>query len=159
MSQTIHCRACNADTEAESIADLIRAHTDDTGRFACARCGGTDTFMQQTRHPRLEGRGERWIRGIVPIETKNPEPTYLPFVFLTADAADGDVTGIEFKYYRSGRTADGGRPRERRPGGGPALTQGQLLSLVQQLVAIGVVSAADWHEFGRAVPGARVAHR
>lgn len=148
MRHTIHCRICDADTAAENILDLINAHTDGTGRFPCSYCGGTDTYIHKTRHAEDGGRGrERWIKGVMPIATTTADPAHAPFVFLTADRPDGDVTGIEFKYFNGGR-GEPERSRDgRAPGGGPVLAPAQLLSLVGRLVRSGVVSPTDWRAF------------
>lgn len=159
MSQTIQCRTCKAETTAESIADLISAHTNAMGRFPCGDCGGADTFIHRDKHPEWKGRAERWIRGIVPIETKTADAGHSPFVFLTADAADGDVTGIEFKYYWTARPNGRGRKPGGRTDGGAALTQAQLLSLVKRLARIGIVSTKDWRGFLRDLEGAPVSTR
>lgn len=132
MTQTIHCRACQTDTEAANIAELIGEHTDEVGRFRCEACGATETFVERPS-------AERWIRGVLPIATKTADAGHSPFVFLTADRADGDVTGIEFKYYR--------HPNAPKAAGGPVLTQAQLLALVGQLARSGVVSAPEWRGF------------
>ena len=149
MSQNIHCQSCNADTVARNVADLIDGHTNDQGRFCCARCGGTETVLR--RHPRhgSDGGSDSWVKGAVPIETKFADAAYAPFVFLTAEAPDGEVTGIAFKYYRT-TPSNGGRAKKgRRPDGGPVLAQSQLLSLVGRLATIGVVSSRDWRELIR----------
>lgn len=148
MPQTIHCQRCNADSVARDMADLIGRHTNEKGRFCCARCGGTNTFLRAPRRPGGESRTATWIKGVVPIDTKTADAAYAPFVFLTAEAPDGAVTGIAFRYYRTGPSnGDGGR--RRRPDGGPVLAQSHLLSLVGRLAKIGVVSSRDWQEFVR----------
>lgn len=149
MSHNIHCQGCNADTVARSVSDLIDGHTNDQGRFCCARCGGTDTVLHAHRRPGSEGGNDTWIKGVVPIDTKFADAAYAPFVFLTAEAPDGEVTGIAFKYYRNTPSNGGKVKRGRRPDGGPVLAQSQLLSLVGRLATIGVVSSRDWRELIR----------
>jgi len=146
MSQTIHCRSCEADSVARGVADLIDRHTNGKGRFSCARCGGTDTYLRVSRRR----RGESWIRGIVPFESRAQDSAYAPFVFLTAPAEDGEIDGVVFKYYWKTPSNGNGRKRASRPEGGPAMDQGQLLSLVRKLVKINVVSSQDWREMLRA---------
>ncbi len=148
MSQTIHCQSCNADSATRGIADLIGSHTNEKGRFCCARCGGTDTFLHVRRRRGADG-GETWIKGIVPIDTTTADAAYAPFVFLTAEAPDGEVTGIAFKYYWNTPSNGSKAKRGHRPGGGPAMAQSQLLSLVGRLAKMGVVSSHDWREFVR----------
>ena len=149
MSQDIHCQSCNVDTQAPNVAELIESHTDNQGRFCCATCGGTDTFLNARRRPRSGGGNRTWIKGIVPIDTKFADAACVPFIFLTADAADGNITGIAFKYYRTAASNGGRAALRRRPDGGPVLAQLQLLSLVARLVSIGVVSNSDWRELLR----------
>jgi hypothetical protein len=147
MSQTIHCTSCNTDSVARGVKDLIEHHTNEHGRFCCARCGGTETYLDVAR-----GRGPRhavdtWFRGIVPIETKTRDAAYAPFVFLLADEPDGEISGIAFKYYRPTATNGGRAKGGNGAGRGPALTQSQVLALVARLAKIGVVSRKDWRAF------------
>lgn len=142
MSQIVHCRSCEADSVAHGVADLIDRHTNEKGRFCCARCGGTDTYLRLSRRH----RGDTWIKGIVPFEARAGDPAYAPFVFLTAPEEDGEVDGLVFKYYWTKPSNGNGRKRAPRPEGGPVLTQAQLLSLVQRLVKIEVVSNRDWRD-------------
>lgn len=159
MSQTIHCQTCGTETEAENIADLINSHTDDVGRFPCGHCRGTETSIELSRSPRRRGAPARWVRGIVPLETKTADVAYMPFVFLTADVPEGDVTGIEFRYYRNARTHGSHRNGDGKPNGGPVLGQTQLLALVGRLAKIGVVSVKDWRALVRDVDGSLVAEK
>lgn len=145
MSQTIHCRSCEADSVARGVADLIDRHTNEKGRFSCSRCGGTDTFLRVGRRR----KGDTWIKGIVPFDAKPRDTAYAPFIFLTAPAEDGEIDGLVFKYYWTTPTNGNGRKRATRADGGPVLTQAQLLSLVQRLVKINVVSNRDWREMLR----------
>lgn len=156
MTRTIQCRRCDARTEAANMADLLQAHTDDTGRFPCGECGTTDTYLRQ-RDPQAGRAVARWIRGALSIETRSGDPTVRPFVFLTADGPGGDVNGIEFKYYRSSRPA-GRTPRQRgRPAGGPVLAPAQVLALAGRLAQIGIVSRDDWQALTRSAPRSRKA--
>ncbi len=152
MSQTIHCISCDADSVARGVTDLIDHHTNEHGRFCCAHCGGTDTFLRLQRRPR--DTSQMWFRGIVPIGTITSDATYAPFVFLAADEPDGDITGIAFRYYRPDRLKGKKlNTRRQKPGGGPLMTQSQILSLVARLARIGVVSKQDWGEFVQAGAG------
>lgn len=153
MSQTIYCQTCSTETEAANIADLIGTHTDEAGRFRCASCSGTDTFIELSRSPRRRAAPARWVRGIVPIDTKTSDLAYTPFVFLTADVPEGDVTGIEFRYYRNAHTRGPQGNGGRKPNGGPVLGQTQLLALVGRLAKIGVVAVEDWRALVRDVDG------
>jgi hypothetical protein len=132
------------------VADLIDGHTDNRGRFCCSRCGGTETVLAAPRRPGSDAEGDEWIKGVVPIDTKFADAAYAPFVFLTAEAPDGDVTGIAFRYYRTRRSNGGKAKRGRRPNGGPVLAQSHLLALVGRLAAIGVVSPRHWQDLIRA---------
>ncbi|MGH8620973.1 MAG: hypothetical protein ACRET3_02450 [Burkholderiales bacterium] len=156
MLLTIHCRTCGRDTAARGIVDLIDAHTNDRGRFPCTHCAGTDTFIHQKTDGDRARAGERWIKGLLRIATKTRSAGYAPFVFLTAEAADGDVTGIEFKYYRRSGAGRGTprRERSRRRGAGPVLAQNQLLSLVGRLFTIGVMAHEDLRGFATALDAA-----
>ncbi len=149
MSQTIHCQSCKADSVARGMADLIGRHTNEKGRFCCARCGGTDTFLDVEHRPKAGPGSETWFKGIIPIDTKTRDAAYAPFVFLTAEAPDGEVTGIAFKYYRSAPSNGDKAKRRRRTEGGPVMAPTQLLSLLGRLAKIGVVSNHDWREFIR----------
>ncbi|HXV86890.1 MAG TPA: hypothetical protein VD793_09335 [Gemmatimonadales bacterium] len=144
MTQSIHCGSCNADTLARNVADLIDGHTNDQGRFCCGRCGGTDTALRRPKGYGSDGASDSWIRGALPISTKFPDAACAPFVFLTAESPDGDVTGIAFKYYRNTPSKAARGKGSRRPDGGPVLAQSQLLSLVGRLATIGVISSGDW---------------
>jgi hypothetical protein len=148
MALTIHCESCSAESVARGVADLIDRHTNEQGRFCCARCGGTDTYLDVPRRAAARRTSDIWFRGIVPIDAKTRDATYAPFVFLTADESDGEISGIAFKYYRpepsngkKGKRGNGGG------GGGPIMSQSQILSLVSRLVRIGVVSRTDWSAF------------
>jgi len=145
MSLTIHCQSCEAESVARGVADLIDRHTNEKGRFCCARCGGTDTYLRVPRRQRSNG----WIKGIVPFDATSQDADYAPFVFLTAPAADGEIDGLVFKYYWTTRSNGNRRKRASRPEGGPVLAQAQLLSLVRELVKINVVSSHDWRELLR----------
>jgi hypothetical protein len=146
MSQTIHCRSCETDSVARGVADLIDRHTNEMGRFCCARCGGTDTYLKAPRRH----RGAAWIKGIVPFDAKARDRGYAPFVFLTAPAEDGDINGLVFKYYWTTPSNGNGRKRNAGPDGGPVMDPAQLVSLVRRLVRINVVSRHDWRELLRA---------
>ncbi len=156
MAKSIYCQRCETLTETPNMADLIQVHTDDAGRFLCSRCGTTDTFLQQ-RDNAARRSAPRWIRGALAIETRAGDPTLRPFVFLTADGPDGRVSGIEFKYYRSNRTADRTARQRARPHGGPVLAPAQLLALAARLARIGVVSADDWRTLTATTAGPRPA--
>ena len=97
MSQTIHCRSCDADTVAANVADLISAHTNEVGRFACSQCGEADTFLKPNARQRRNGGTERWIKSAIPIETKTAGTAHATYVILTADVHDGEVSGMDFK--------------------------------------------------------------
>lgn len=151
MTQTIQCQSCEARTVAETIADLINTHTNAAGRFPCAQCGATDTFLRPRGGRSKRSGAARWVRGVLPIETRSADAAVRPFVFLTADGPDGEVTGIEFKYYRSVRLS--GRPAKSKAAveGGPVLAPAQLLALAGRLAKIGVVSPDDWRALTKTV--------
>lgn len=137
MSLTIRCLKCDTKTGVATVLELLQEHTNGMGRFTCAQCDGTDTVLQPPRRQQ-SGSAQRWIRGILEIATPKPQVD-APFVFLSADAPDGDVTGIEFKYYRVPGSARDDAPH---PNGGLVLGPDQVLALAKDLARIGVVPPA-----------------
>jgi hypothetical protein len=134
MAYDIKCRACGANTRAKNVVDLFDHHTNAQGRFICAKCGETDTFIHMKSGPLQENRDdtyERWNKGVVRIHY--PEnPIYCPYVFLTADNEAGPITGLNFCYYKDTRSLPGGKIKHGHgPGGGPALDVDDLFLILR----------------------------
>jgi hypothetical protein len=78
---------------AGNIVDLLKEQTNQMGKFVCSGCGKTDTFIY--RESRLQEEGEtweRWIKAVLTIDSG--VDTYFPYIFLTADSEDGELTGL-----------------------------------------------------------------
>lgn len=148
MTYQIQCRRCRTDTWAGNIADLIALHTDDRGRLVCAMCGASECYIH-----RISGVGEKefdepwngYIKGVIQVAGRTG--TYTPYVFLTADTADGEITEIRFSYYRdpgpNGQVKGGPGP-----GGAPALTQTEFFKLLDRLRAFGIIKPSDVEVLG-----------
>ena len=139
MAYQIRCLMCETDTWAGNIAELIDAHTSICGRLICAQCGGTETYVQQItglweREPDTAWNG--YIRGVIRIASN--AAAYVPYVFLTAEAADGEVSEIRFSYYKDTRP-DGRLTDGLGPGKAPGLTCDELRQLLVKLGAFGVL--------------------
>lgn len=147
MGYDIQCRECKTTTWAGNIVDLLTNHTDPGGRFVCAQCQGTDTFIY--RESKLQEEGEvwhRWIKGVICVYTGIP--TYSPYIFLTADAEDGPITGLHFHYYKDTRSHKNGRLKHGHgPGGPPVLGTTDLFPIIEHLVSAGVLSRAEIKAF------------
>ena len=47
MAYRIQCLRCGKDTWAENLVDLIESYIDPRGQMTCARCNGTEAYVQQ----------------------------------------------------------------------------------------------------------------
>lgn len=140
MSYDIECRSCRRHTWARNIVDLFKQHTNEDGRFVCAHCHGTDTFIY--RESTLQEKGEtweRWIKGVIQIDSGIE--TYSPYIFLTAGAEDAVPTGLHFHYYKDTRANPGGRLKHGHgPGEPPVLDAEDMFAIIEQLVRRGVLA-------------------
>ncbi len=131
MAYRIQCLKCETDTWARDIIDLIQAHTDDRGRLVCAGCSAPGGYIHW-----IAGLWDGYIKAVLRLTPKSP--MYTLYVFLTADSADGEVSGVRFSYYKDlglgGRRTDG--PSS---GGAPALTLTDVVQLLKQLGALGLL--------------------
>jgi hypothetical protein len=139
MAFRIQCLKCDTDTWAGNIVDLIDTHTDARGRFVCARCGETETYVAQITGRWEQEPGVAWercLKGVIRVTADSP--SFTPYVFLTADAPEGEVSDLRLSYYREigpkGRRVDGPGP-----GSAPALTLDELRQLLVKLGAFGVL--------------------
>lgn len=136
MAYRIQCLKCETDTWAGNIVDLIQSHTDDCGRLVCAGCSAPGGYIHW-----ITGLWDGYIKGVLRVTTK--PPMYTPYVFLTADSADGEVSGIRFSYYKdpglNGRRTDGPGPA-----GAPALAPAQVVQLLEKLAAFGVIKLREF---------------
>ncbi len=152
MAYDIKCRACGTITWANDIVDLFTHHANAQGRFICSKCGGTDTFIYRISKL-LEGPDEtweRWIKGAIRIDSGIP--TYSPYIFLTADAEDGPITGLHFNYYKDTRSQTGGKLKHGHgPGGAPVLGISDIFAILRHLVTSGIVSKEQVLEFANTV--------
>ncbi|MBM3335310.1 hypothetical protein FJY63_11670, partial [Candidatus Sumerlaeota bacterium] len=141
MGYDIQCRTCKSITWARNIVDLVKAHTNQEGRFVCASCRNTDTFIY--RESRLQEEGEtwkRWVKGVITIVSD--VETYTSYIFLTADAEDSPPTGLHFHYYKDTRSKPNGRLKHGHgPGGPPVLQNEDLFTIIRQLVSMNVIAA------------------
>jgi hypothetical protein len=148
MAYDVKCRACGTHTWAGNVVDLFADHTDQSGRFVCSRCSGTDTFIYRISDLQ-EGpdeKWERWIKGVIRIDSGIP--TYSPYVFLTAEAEDGPITGLHFHYYKDTRSQPGGRLKHGHgPGGPPVLGIDDLFRILEHLVDNGIVPKERVRDF------------
>ena len=143
MAYQIECQECGKDTWAGNVVELLDAHTDGCGRLVCAACGAPSGYIHQItglweKEPEVAWDG--YIKGVLRIATDSP--TYVPYVFLTADSVTGEVSGLRFSYYRdpgpNGRRTDGPGP-----GSAPRLAPGELTQLFEKLGACGVINGRD----------------
>lgn len=133
-------------TWAANIVDLFHEHTNDRGRFVCSKCGGTDTFIYRSSNIQEGDTWDRWIKGVIRIDTGYP--TYCPYVFLTADEEDGPINGLHFNYYKDTRSLPNGKLKHGHgPGGAPVLGVDDLFVILRQLVADKIVSKERVREF------------
>ena len=111
-------------------------------------CGAAESYIHRITGLWEKEPDEPWdgyIKGVIRVARK--ATAYTPYVFLTADSPDGDVSGIRFSYYTdpgpSGRLQDGPGP-----GGAPALTQNELFQLLDRLSVFGIITSRDVEVLG-----------
>ena len=144
MGYTIKCRkqTCGEERYAKNIVDLINNHTDSLGRLKCIVCGNTDAYIYQKSELQEKGEPwERWTKGVIRLKTQFPQ--YCPYVFLSSYSEDGDVTDIQFMYYKDTRPTGGKLKHGHGPGGGAALNKGEMLQLLGKLISCGYMSIQD----------------
>lgn len=148
MAYDVKCRTCDAHTSAGNIVDLLKHHTNQSGRFVCAKCSGTDTFIYRISDLQEgpEEKWERWIKGVILIDSGIQ--TYSPYVFLTADSEDGPITSLHFHYYKDTRSQPGGRLKHGHgPGGPPVLGIDDLFRILEHLITQGILPKERVRDF------------
>jgi hypothetical protein len=148
MAYDLKCRTCDTRTWAGNIVDLLKDHTNESGRFVCSKCSGTDTFIFRSSvlQEGPEETWERWIKGVIRIDSRIE--TYSPYIFLTADLEDGPVTGLHFHYYKDTRAQPGGRLKHGHgPGGPPVLEIDALFNILEHLVTQGILPKERVRDF------------
>jgi len=143
MAYRIECHLCRSDTWAGNIVDLLDWHTDPRGRLVCEKCGATDTSIHTITglwERESEAAWNGYIKGALRLPADSP--TYVPYVFLTAEAPMGAVSRVRVSYYLNpgvtGRLTDGPGP-----GSAPALTREDLFQLIERLGAFGIIQPDD----------------
>ena len=129
---------------------MINEHTEKNGKIKCTACGSLNASIYQKSKLQEEGKTwERYIKGGIPIETE--VETYTPYVFLTAQAEDGEIDGIHFNYYkdtRDPRKKDGGKLKHGHgPGGAPVFSKNELFQLLEKLVEYEIFNRQDFVNF------------
>jgi hypothetical protein len=156
MSYKIKCRNqdCQEERYASNIVDLIDNHTDSLGRLKCIVCGNPDAYIYQ-ESPLQEKGGpwKRWTKGVIRIKTQFEQ--YSPYVFLSSDKEDGDITDIQFNYYKDTRPEGGRLKHGHGPGGSPALNKEEILQLLEKLISYGCMSFEDIKGLSNRVSGSR----
>jgi hypothetical protein len=146
MAYDIKCRTCGAITWPGNIVDLFQDCTNDKGRFVCSECGSVDTFIYRTSDTQEGETWERWIKGVMRIDTGIP--TYSPYIFLTSDAEDAPINGLHFNYYKDTRAMPNGKLKHGHgPGGAPVLHVDDLFTILRQLVSDEIVSKERLSQF------------
>jgi len=127
--------------------DLLKEHTDSMGKFVCSGCQSTDTFIYRESKLQEEGETwERWVKGVITIDSGIE--TYCPYIFLTADSEDGELTGLHFHYYKDTRQQQDGRLKHGHgPGGPPVLGINNLFHILKYLISTGIITEARIKEF------------
>jgi hypothetical protein len=144
MGYLLNCARCEATTWAANIVDLIDQHTGSRGVLRCVDCGRDGATIERTSDVQEPGETwRRWIRRVIRIKTAYR--TYSPYVFVLHDAAgNAKPYGIHLQYYKDTRHLKHGRLKHGHgPGGGPVLTPAELLQLLVDLAAAGVLTARD----------------
>jgi hypothetical protein len=143
MGYLVECNSCTQKAWANNIVDLIQDHTDELGRLKCNICGNDDAFIY--RESMLQEKGDFWIRyikGVIRILTDYE--TYSPYVFLTTEDKDSDITGIHFNYYKDTRSEPDGKLKHGAgPGGAPVFKKDELIFLIKKLINYGCFSVED----------------
>jgi len=142
FSYEITCNDCAQKSWAREIVDLIANHSDKRGHLVCSHCKSTNAFI--FRESKLQEIGEKWsryIKAVIPIETG--VATYTPYVFLTTEDKNGDITGVHFHYFKDTRAAGGRLKHGHGPGGPPVLSKEEIFQLIRKLCAFGYVTSSD----------------
>ena len=128
---------CGHKWEARNIVELIQEFATPSGRFKCPRCGEetASIHMESNLQEKVE-TWERWVLGVVPVQTD--DPTFCPYVFLTAQNRNGPVDGIHFGCRKDTRKSGTGLKHGPGPDCATVLTPVELLSLVRKLEQIDV---------------------
>jgi hypothetical protein len=148
MAYQIQCRLCHTDTWGGNIADLIDLHTDARGHLVCAMCGATECYIHRITGLWEKEPNETWngyIKGVIRIPTT--PTTFAPYVFLTADSPEGEVSGIRFSFYKD-PGPDGRLLNGPGPGGAPLLSQNELFHLLERLTLFGFIKSRDVEVLG-----------
>jgi hypothetical protein len=147
MSYEIACRSCHKESRASEIVELIQDHTNEIGKFLCSHCGSTDTYIYRESNLQEKGlKWKRWIKGIIVVGSD--EPTYVPYIFLTASAEDAMPNGLHFHYYKDTRSHPGGKLKHGHgPGGPPVLEKTDLFKILERLTTTGMISRDDIKQF------------
>ena len=150
----IECRTCGQHTLAVNISDLLNQHVDDQGKFICAHCTGTDTFILRDGTDVIEERdGEicdvkqaGWIKGVIKIDSEIEKSQLC--VFLTADAEDGAPTGLHFKSYKNTvANSNESQPYIHEPSESVLLDMANIPAIIEQLAARGLSSRIVMKDF------------
>lgn len=151
MAYEITCRTCRKQSIASEIVELVQHHINENGQFLCSHCGSIETHIYRESDLQEKGRKwKRWVKGIVIVGSD--EPTYVPYIFLTASAEDLPPNGLHFHYYKDTRSEPGGKLKHGHgPGGPPVLEITDLFKILERLIAIGVISRNAVKEFAAAL--------
>lgn len=139
MGYLIKCSSCHQQTWAPNIINLIKEHTENSGKIKCIGCGSSNASVY--RESKIQEKEEYWrryIKGVIPIKTEFE--TYTPYIFLTAQAEDGEVNGIHFNYFKDTRNEGGGKLKHGHgPGGAPVFSKDELFQLLEKLIDYGFI--------------------
>jgi hypothetical protein len=134
-------KGCKEDLWVGNIIELLKSRAS-RGFFKCP-CGH-DGYVEKSFNTQ---EGEVWapfLRGAISLGRRGD--FYQPFVYLVShkpDAAIEDECELWFAYYKDMRAAGGRLKLGYGPGGPPVVDAQDLLRLLSQLVAIGVLSLSD----------------
>ena len=64
MAYQIQCLRCGKTTWARNLVDLIDAYMDARGQMTCARCNGTETYVEQITTGSEREPNEVWRSGM-----------------------------------------------------------------------------------------------
>jgi hypothetical protein len=109
-----------------------------------------NTFIYRSSDTQEGETWERWIKGVIRIDSG--QPTYCPYIFLTADTEDGPITGLHFNYYKDTRALPNGKLKHGHgPGGAPVLDVDDLFTILRQLVSDEIVPKERLREFADSI--------
>lgn len=139
MGWLIQCNnlACNKETWACNIVDLIDNCTDKNGWFICSHCNNCGFIKKKFD---LQEPGETWepfLLGVLRLGVIND--TYQPFVFMVSYDSNGPAEDIWFSYYKDLRSTGGRLKLGYGPGGPPVLGTEQILLLLKNLIGLGLI--------------------